>query len=356
LASATLAPTRLQTPAVVIDRRAVARNVERLQSHCGRHGLALWPHVKSHKMVEIAAMQLAAGAAGLTCQTLGEAEVMLEARPPRVLLPSPIVGAGKPQRVAALAGRTAVTVACDSSACARELSAALTAAGAEVEVLVEYEVGLGRTGVRGPDDAARLAREVDALPGMRFAGLLAHPTPPAVEPRLAEACAAVRAAGLAVSRVSGGGTVHAVSAQRCASLTELRAGVYVLGDRATVAAGITPSEDVALTVRTTVVSRPTPTRAILDAGSKTLTSDPPNHPGLDGYGTVLEYPRAVLGQLSEEHGHLQLARAADRPAIGEVVTVLPNHACGVMNLHDTVAVHEGGGLQPQPVQARGRTA
>lgn len=347
---------RLDTPAVVIDRGAVQRNVDRMQAYCSRHGLGLWPHVKAHKMVEIAAMQLAAGADGLTCQTLGEAQTMADAGFDRMLIPTPIVGERKLERLVQLARRTTLTVGCDSSAGARAMSAALAQAALKVDVLVELDVGLDRTGVRDSEQAAALAAEVAGLDGLRLAGLLAHPTSLGVEKRLRAARTAIEAAGLTVDRVSGGGTMNAATSHRCPTLTELRVGVYVLGDRATIAAGCTSPGDVALTVRSTVVSRPTPTLAIIDAGSKTLTSDPANAPGLPGHGSILEYPEAVIARVSEEHGHIDLGSEARRPEIGDVVTVVPNHACGVMNLHDTVALRDGDGrVEMHAVQARGRT-
>jgi D-serine deaminase-like pyridoxal phosphate-dependent protein len=131
-------------------------------------------------------------------------------------------------------------------------------------------------------------------------------------------------------------------------------GTYVYGDRRCAVLGVVPLEDCALRIVATVVSRPTPERAILDAGSKTLTSDP--LPGMaDGaYGLVVEYPDAVLYGLSEEHGHLDLSACERRPAIGDVVTIVPNHACGTVNMHDEIALHRGGGeIEIVRVEGRG---
>jgi D-serine deaminase-like pyridoxal phosphate-dependent protein len=138
-------------------------------------------------------------------------------------------------------------------------------------------------------------------------------------------------------------------------VTEVRAGTYVYGDRSCIANGSVPLEDCALRVRATVVSRPTAERGILDAGSKTLTNDPAEEARGGGHGLIVEYPDARLYALSEEHGHVDLSACADRPEVGEVVTVIPNHACGCTNLHDEVAVHRGGRLVGfWPVAARGK--
>jgi D-serine deaminase-like pyridoxal phosphate-dependent protein len=194
---------------------------------------------------------------------------------------------------------------------------------------------------------------VDALPGLRLAGLMTHPTP-AEGSFLDGARRALAERGLRVARVGGGGTPAAFRTHAHPEITELRAGVYVYGDRRTLAAGAMAEEDCALRVRATVVSRPTPTRAILDAGSKTLSADEAPAAG-GGYGLVLEHTGARLARLSEEHGHLELATPGPRPAVGDIVTVVPNHACAVSNLHDTVvARRDGAAPEVWPVAARGK--
>jgi D-serine deaminase-like pyridoxal phosphate-dependent protein len=347
--------TALDTPVATVDLDAVERNIARMQGYCDEHGLDFRPHVKTHKLPAVAHMQVRAGAVGITCQKLGEAEVMHAAGLDDILLTFPLVGAAKAERLAALAGEATVAVAGDSEAVARGLSPALEQAGVEAGFLVECDTGFRRTGVQTPQAAADLAELVDSLPGLRLDGLMTYPTSAESGPWLRAAIDEIRGRGLEVEKVSAGGTPTFFSNHEVAEVTEVRAGTYVYGDRACVADGSVPLVDCALRVRATVVSRPTPERGILDCGSKTLTNDPVEAEGEGGHGLVLEYPEARLYALSEEHGHVDFTSCGRRPEIGEVVTIIPNHACGCTNLHDEVAVHRGGRIVDfWPVAARGK--
>jgi D-serine deaminase-like pyridoxal phosphate-dependent protein len=229
-------------------------------------------------------------------------------------------------------------VGADSEAVLRELAAALAARGATASLLVDCDTGFGRTGVQSPEDAAGLAELAAALPGLRFGGLMTHPTLPGSGAWLRTARELIEARGLGVECVSGGGTPGARRTHESGVFTELRAGNYVFGDRLGITAGHVHEVDCALRVRSTVVSTPTSARAIIDAGSKTLAADR----AADGsYGLIVEHPDAVIYDLSEEHGHVDVSRCDPPPALSEVVTIVPNHACATVNLHDTVALHRG---------------
>ena len=345
----------LDTPVATVDLDAVERNIARMQGYCDEHGLAFRPHIKTHKLPALAHMQMRAGAVGITCQKLGEAEVMEAAGLRDILLSFPLVGATKAERLAALAGEATVSVVGDSDVIARGLSPALARAGTEVGFLVECDTGFGRTGVQTPQAAADLAELVHALPGLRFDGLMTYPTLPGTGPWLRAAIDEIQARGLPVATVSGGGTPTFFSNHEVPEVTEVRAGTYVYGDRSCIASDSVPLEDCALRVRATVASRPTPERGILDCGSKTLTNDPAE--GADGgdRGLIVEYPEARIYDLSEEHGHVDFSACASRPEVGEVITIVPNHACGCTNLHDEVVVHRGGRIVGfWPVAARGK--
>jgi D-serine deaminase-like pyridoxal phosphate-dependent protein len=246
-------------------------------------------------------------------------------------------------------------VVLDNAVVARELSDAAAHAGADVRFLVECDTGFGRTGVQTPQATADLAELVDSLPGLRFDGLMTYPTLPGSGPLLRAAVEEVRARGLEVAKVSAGGTPTFFSNHEVPELTEVRAGTYVYGDRSCIANGSVPLEDCALRVRATVVSRPTAERGILDCGSKALTNDPVEEASGGGHGLIVEHPKARLYALSEEHGHVDFGDCARRPTVGEVVTVIPNHACGCTNLYDEVAVHRNGRIVGLwPVAARGK--
>jgi D-serine deaminase-like pyridoxal phosphate-dependent protein len=343
----------IETPAAVVDADRLERNLARWQDHCDRYGLANRPHVKTHRCVEIARRQLELGAVGITCQKLGEAEVMADARFDDILVPYNIVGPTKLRRLRALLERTAVTVSVDDPALLLGLAGAARGAPRELGVVVDCDTGLGRTGVSTPDAAADLAVAVASHDNLRFDGFLTYPAPSGAERFLAAAVAAAERRGLAAGVVSAGGTPTMwQSGELRPTVTEYRVGNYAFFDRMSIAAGAASLDDVALTVHATVVSRPAPERAILDAGSKALTSDIGPDPG---HGLVLEAPSSTIEKLSEEHAHVVLADEDDLE-LGQRVRIVPNHACVVVNLYDELAVTRDGALATTwRVAARGRS-
>jgi D-serine deaminase-like pyridoxal phosphate-dependent protein len=324
-----------------------------MQRYCDDHGLALRPHIKTHKLPRLARLQLDAGARGITCQKLGEAEVMADAGFDDILISFPLVGATKAQRLAVLARRVRMSVVGDSVAAATGLASVLAREGLEVPFLVECDTGFGRTGVQTPEAAAELAAVVARLDGLHFAGLMTYPSVPETGPWLRAAREAVERAGLIVERVSGGGTPTARRTHEIGEVDEIRVGTYVYGDRTCIGNGSVPLEDCALRVIATVVSRPTRERAILDAGTKTLTSDPAT--GATGFGLVVEHPKAEIYALNEEHGYVDVSACARPPDVGDRVTIVPNHACGTANMHDEVVLHRGGNVvETLSIAARGK--
>jgi len=345
----------LDTPFAAIDLDIVERNLARAQRYFDEHKLALRPHIKTHKIPELARRQVELGARGITCQKIGEAEVMADAGIADILLTFNIVGPLKLSRLVDLAGRVRLSVVADSREVAAGLSAAMAEAGLALTVLVECDTGAKRCGVQTPDEAALLARAIDRLPGLAFGGLMTYPPKAQIEITrrwLAEAVAAIRAMQLEVPAVSVGGTPDMYRAHEIDLSTEHRPGTYIYSDRYMAAHGVGTLADCALRIVATVVSRPTADRAIIDAGSKSFSSDPM---GLEGYGAILEHPEAALAQLSEEHGHLDLSRCRDKPRVGDRLTIIPNHACAVSNLHDRVHGVTGDRLERIfEVKARGR--
>jgi D-serine deaminase-like pyridoxal phosphate-dependent protein len=334
----------------VVDVDRLDRNLRRWQDECNRLGLANRPHVKTHRSVEIARRQLELGAVGLTCQKLGEAETMVDAGFDDVLVPYNLVGPRKLDRLAALLRRATIRVSFDDDALLPGLASAARAAGKEVGVLVDCDTGLGRTGVSEPARAAELAADAARTDGLRFDGFLTHPAPPGALRFLREA---VELCTVPVETVSAGGTPTMWKAQELQpTVTEYRAGTYAFGDMNTIAAGVGRLEEVALTVRATVVSRPAPDRAVLDAGSKTLAADA----GADGgHGRILEARLSTIAKLDEEHAYVRLD-PSESLELGQTVSIVPNHACVVANLFDElVAVRAGEIVACWPVDARGRS-
>jgi D-serine deaminase-like pyridoxal phosphate-dependent protein len=346
-------PNELETPAVVVDLGLLEANIARLQDYLSEHSIANRPHIKTHRIPEIARMQVDAGAVGICCQKTSEAEVMADAGFSDIFIPYNIVGQAKLDRLIRLARRITLSVAADSSHTVRGYAAAAAQADVELSVLIEFDTGAGRCGVQSPSQAAELAQLAHRSPRLRFSGLMTHPCNNQSDPFVRETKALLQQPGIAVERVSYGGTPVVWQAHGFSEVTEYRAGTYVYGDRATVRSGAMALEECALRVLTTVVSRPTANRGIVDAGSKALTSD---LSGLDDYGFVPEFPDARVYALSEEHGFLDLSNCAHGPEIGERVTVIPNHCCVVSNLYDRVfGVRDGQVETVWPVAARGRS-
>ena len=341
----------LDTPVAIVDLDLLQENINRLQSHLDRYGIQCRPHIKTHKIPEIAHMQISAGAVGITCQKLGEAEVMAQAGIDDIFLPYNIIGQDKLERLVNLSRRVRISVTADSDYTAQGLSEALQDSGQELAVLVEFDSGLDRCGVRSPKEAADLALLIDRLPGLHFAGLMTYPSNDHVGSFVKATAELLQPDGLKIEQVSGGGSPAAWRAQDYPEISEHRAGMYVYGDRYGIAHGVLTLAQCALKVLATVVSRPTSNRGILDAGSKVLSSD---MMGLDGYGLILEYPDAEIYQLSEEHGHVEFPAQQRAPAVGERVTILPNHVCAVSNLFNEIVGVRGDQVEVVwPVAARG---
>ncbi|WP_224705513.1 D-TA family PLP-dependent enzyme [Devosia aquimaris] len=345
----------LDTPAVLIDIDRVEANLARAQSYADSHGLKLRPHIKTHKLPRFAKRAMELGAVGITVQKLGEAEVFADAGITEIFLPYNIIGAAKLARLRALAERVNISVTADSVTTVAGLSDAFADAGKPLTVLVECDTGMGRCGVQTPEAAVALAQLIAASPGLVFGGLMTYPAAGQVEANaawLAMAKSELAAAGLPAAVISNGGTPDLWRAHEVTAATEHRPGTYIYMDRFQVAKGVGGFTDCALTVLATVVSRPTEDRAIIDAGSKALTSDTL---GMTGFGLIEAYPEAVITGLSEEHGTIDLSKCATKPVIGETLRIIPNHACVVSNLFDTVHLISGEQLvETVDVAARGR--
>jgi D-serine deaminase-like pyridoxal phosphate-dependent protein len=355
----------LPTPAVLVDLDILERNIARQAERARAAGIRLRPHAKTHKCPEIARMQLAAGAAGISLAKTSEAEVFAAAGFDDIFIAYPIVGLAKAERLLALSDRLRLAVGTDSVEGARALGRVFHAARRRLDVLLKVDVGYHRVGVL-PEDALAMARSLTDLPGISLRGIFTHAgqvyqaeSPDAVAEigrqegeTLASAGAALRQAGFSVEEVSVGSTPSARHAMRAPGVTECRPGNYVFHDASQVALGTCDPQDCAMTVLSTVVSVPARDRAVLDAGSKTLSSDA-LRPRPDGHGLILG-TRSRVRSLSEEHGVVRV-EAGDAFRVGERVRVLPNHACVVSNLHDRLYGVRGGRVEAElAVAARGR--
>jgi D-serine deaminase-like pyridoxal phosphate-dependent protein len=345
------------TPCVVIDMDRVERNVARTQALCDAAGLKNRPHIKTHKSPVLARLQMEAGASGVTCQKIGEAEIMADAGIDDILIAYNLLGEEKMGRLGRVLRQADVTVAVDNLTVVEGLPLAARVASRPLGVVVECDTGQKRAGVETPGEAMALAREIAGRPGLSFRGLMFYPLVDgwaATQAFFDEVRAGLAADGLAESMtmVSTGGTPNLANLGKLSGATEHRAGTSIFNDRMQVAAGSAALEDCALTVYATVVSRAGPERGILDSGSKTLTSDAG---GLDGYGFILEHPQARIAKFAEEHGFLDLKGVNDKPKVGDIVRIVPNHVCVVVNMVDRLVMVRGDEILGElPVAARGR--
>ena len=344
----------VDTPAVLIDLDIALRNIAHAQAQANKSGVKLRPHIKTHKLPFFAKKQVEAGAVGITCQKVGEAEVMADAGLADIFLPYNILGKAKLTRLLALHQRITLSVTADSETTIEGYAATFTDKANPLKVLIECDTGGGRVGVQTPDEALRLAKMIDTAPGLAFGGLMTFPPvgePDKAEDWLREARDLILANGLPCETITTGGTPDMWRDADTSVITEYRPGTYIYMDRYQVGKGAAMLDDCAATVLATVVSRPTPTRAILDAGSKALTSDTL---GLPDHGELVGEPSAHVVGLSEEHGKVEMP-ATSKLKVGDRVRVLPDHVCPVINLFDEVHLISGNNVvDVLPVAARGR--
>ncbi len=351
----------VDTPALILDKAKLTRNIGKMAEFVAGGPAKLRPHAKTHKCVEIAQLQLDAGAVGITCAKVGEAEALADGGIPDILIANEIIGPLKIARLVELAKRCAITVAVDDPENVRQLSEAAVAAGVTLRCYVEVNVGMDRCGVEPGEPALALARQVAAAPGLLFCGLQAYEghcrtwsrsksvahAPRSICARRWRPKSTSRVAGLNVAQVSGCGTGTHTITGRLPWMTELQCGSYATMDAQYAAVGGADYEN-ALTVLVTVISRPHPEKAIIDAGLKAVTPE-------FGDPTVL-VPGATWLDFSEEHGEIMLEGSAQTLRVGDKIELIPRHGCTTVNLYDRYHVIENEALiDVWRVAARGRS-
>ncbi|MDG4766072.1 alanine racemase [Solwaraspora sp. WMMD406] len=357
-------PPGLETPNLLLDLDILERNLDEMAGLCQRHRVSLRPHAKTHRVARIAQLQLEHGADGICVAKLGEAEALVAAGVSRMTVAYPLVGADKARRAVALAQRCELTVAADSVIGARSLGEAFAAEGRLVDLLLIVDSGLGRCGV-APSDAVRVAWDVAELPGVRLTGVMTHEgsvyaaadqsdlvaRSKAAAASMVSVAEAIRSAGLTLSTVSLGSSASARTVVAEPGVTEIRPGIYAFNDLGQIALGNATAATCAVRVLSTVVSRPEPHRACIDAGSKSLSQD--RLPAsayvdeLSGYGHLVGLPGWRIERLSEEHGWLRWVGAGDPTplTIGQRVQVIPNHVCTVFSSLNEVTALRGGEIE-----------
>lgn len=331
----------LDTPVLVADLDVLEQNINGMAEHCDQLKIPLRVHTKTHKVPEIAKLQVAAGSQGITCQKLGEAEVMVDAGLDDILIPYNIVGTPKLKRLTALVKRARVIVALDSAETAAGISEQARTDGCVVPVLLELDTGGNRCGVTSPEKAQRLARHLGHIPGIDFQGVMTYPSDIRAEPFLTETLDRLTHDGISVKIISGGGT-GAEATSKALGCTETRSGSYVYEGLTRIGnSEMLAPERCVLRVLVTVVSVPTADRIIVDGGQKTFTSYPPTP-----YGHIIGHPDAKIYGMSVEHGHVDVSECDHRFKVGERLSVIPLHQGMTSNLHDELV-----GIRDNKVEA-----
>jgi D-serine deaminase-like pyridoxal phosphate-dependent protein len=357
----------LDTPALLIDLDRMERNLAKVASYGSEHHLRVRPHTKTHKIPALARRQLELGSVGLTVAKVGEAEVMLDARPPELLVAFPVIGRSKLDRLMHVARETAVTVSLDSLFAAEQLSAAAGDHQVEVGVLAEVDVGLGRVGVAPGPALLQLAEAIHRLPHLRWDGVAFYPGQikslddegqrqiARLAELIGEMLADLRRAGFEPRIVSGGSTPTLFESHRLPGVNEIRPGTYIFNDRNTVLSGACNWHECAASILVTVVSTAKPGQIIVDGGSKTFSSDRPVTGSEVSFGRVVEAENAVFGKMNEEHGFVDVGTVNHDFGVGDRVRIIPNHVCVAVNLHECVYGIRGDDVvEVWPVAARGK--
>jgi D-serine deaminase-like pyridoxal phosphate-dependent protein len=339
--------TSIDTPAVLIERSILEENIQSMQELADRSNVNLRVHIKTHKIPELARLQIKAGAVGIAVAKLGEAEIMADAGIKDIQIANIIVGEEKIKRLLELRKQCKLSVAVDSIGNAKELSKAFSKNGRRINVLLKVNTGLNRCGLGSLDEIIRFLKRTTDLSGINLVGLMTHAGHAyAASTRgeikaigrsegstLVEYARRLRALGNDMRVLSVGSTPTAKYCAKVRGITELRVGNYIFNDMTQVALGTVPMSRCALSVLATVISTPSKDRAVVDAGSKAFGLDKGAHgrETLKGYGKI-GGGGGVLMRLSEEHGIIE--NVSRRFKIGQKLRIIPNHACTVMNLFD----------------------
>ena len=361
-------PTSVDTPQLIVSEEILQRNIAEMAAFAKSIRVNLRPHIKTHKCIEIARLQIAAGAIGITCAKVGEAEVMVnEGGIDDVLLAYPIVGAKKFERIVALMEKARIAVAVDSLAAIETISQAMVRHERSIDIYLEVNTGQDRSGVMWGAEAVRFAQEIDRHPNLRLSGIMTHEGhvssfPPeaiaaqaiAAGEKMVETAEMIREHGIALPTVSVGSTPAARITPTVPGITEMRPGTYVFNDCSLFRFGDSWGvEDCAARFVATVVSHAADGRCVIDAGSKTLALDPT--PANKGHGYIVDHPEVVIARLSEEHGVCELPEGEGGFQIGDTVEVIPNHICPTVNLMDEMAIVRRGEIVDRwRVAARGK--
>ena len=360
----------IDTPTIIIDMEKVVKNINEMQAIANKYGCNLRPHIKTHKLPILAKLQIEAGATGITCSKVSEAEVMAASGFDDIFLAYPVIGGSKIERVSKLNKKIKLTVGVDSIEGVLSLAQEGVKSGKAFQVRLEVDTGLKRTGV-AYDSAVKFAKEIAAMKGIELCGITGYNAltlgGAATTDReaagleegrlLSELANLMRAEGLSINEISGGSTPTGEFVAKSGGVTEIRPGTYVFYDMMGVKLNVVDIDRCAAFVLVTVISTPEPGRAIIDGGSKTFSTDFTLNSApfyFEGYAKVIGNDDLILERVNEEHGMLISKTGKTMLKVGQLLMLIPNHICTTINLHDFVYIKIDNKLEKTVVAARGK--
>ena len=351
----------IDTPSLVLDIDILKANVNELLKICHSHGVSQQPHAKTHRTPEIGLLQQELGCDGLCVAKVGEAEGFANAGVKKITVAYPVIGASKVERARVLSTSIDLTLAVDSVAGAKSIGEVFAAHSQVCSVLLIIDTGLGRDGVL-PADAPKIAQAINSVPGVKVVGVMTHEgtvygapdkvsmiaAAKKVSEMMVETSQAINSAGVEVSRVSMGSSASARVAATVTGVNQIRPGIFAFNDLGQIALGNATLQSCAVRILSTVVSRPTSTTAVIDAGSKSLSADllpaKEHRDEYPGHGMIIGKTGWIIERLSEEHGMLTWMGAGEPSSldIGEQIQIIPNHVCTTFSsLNESVVVSKG---------------
>lgn len=360
----------LETPCVVIDLQKANQNIQKMQEVCNEAQVALRPHIKTHKMQCFAKLQLAAGAKGITCAKISEAEVMADGGCEDIFIAYPLVGALRIKRAVVLAKRIQrLIIAVDSIEGAQALDVAANEAGIQFEVRLEVETGANRTGVRKPR-LIETAQAIKQMKGIKLTGIYTFKSLSLLEGAttenakaaaeegvlLAEAVKTLESIAITGLEVSGGSSPTGPWVANTGQVTEIRPGTYIFKDCILWKEGVATLDEIAAFVVATVVSTPCDSYAVIDGGTKVFPTDillneAPYY--YEGYAKVVGNDDLILTRVNEEHGMLMSKKGKTNLKVGDRLLLYPGHVCTTINLRNEVYIIDEHSIRCQKVDARG---
>ncbi len=359
----------LDTPCLIVNLDILEKNIKKMGEYCNEHNINLRPHIKTHKIPAIAKMQIESGAVGISSAKVSEAEIMADAGMKDILIAYPVYGEEKLKKLMNIAEKAKVAVSIDSETVAEEISKKAKETGNTIGILLEINVGMNRCGWEIGSEVLNVAKKIKDMDRLNLKGVMIYPghilkglsdnleseEVKKLQEDIDKIYELFNSAGIEIEVLSGGSTPSAFISHKLNGLTEIRPGAYVYNDMNTARFGCVNEGDCALKVLTTVVSTTVKDQIIVDAGSKTMSSDTAQPKGSYGFGKVADYDNLFITKLSEEHGFIDISKSGNKFQVGDKLLIIPNHCCTTSNMHNEVFGIRNGRVELNwEISARGK--